>query len=215
MTRIAICCLLAISVFASGWSAEKKASDLCGQPAPMVVLKTLDGNDFYLRDYCGRPRGPRHRQDRETVVFSFFTSWCKNCKLEIPALQEMASELSSQGVKFFLINIGQPRDTVENYVFQNVVTLPVLMDQYEVASKKYRVKELPTLVIIDKEGILQEYHTGFNPAYGDSIKLKIQWLLSIDQAGNSSQAVTKSDSTQPDTAQAAEKTTLKMIKTKK
>ncbi len=179
MMRTAACCLLLMVILSPALSAENAGPGLCGQPAPVVVLKTLDGSDFYLRDYCGQPRGPRQRQERNLVVLSFFTSWCKNCKNEIPLLQELASELSSQGAKFYLVNVGQPRDTVENYVFNNVITLPVLMDQYEVVSKKYQVKELPTLVMIDREGIIKEYHTGFVPAYGDSLRQQLRSLLGM------------------------------------
>lgn len=212
MMRTAVCCLLLVGVLASNLPADP---GLCGQPAPIVVLKTLDGKDFYLRDYCGQVRGPRHRQEREVVVLSFFTSWCKNCKSEIPVLQQLASEMAGLPVKFYLVNVGQPRDTVENYVFQNVTTLPVLMDQYEVASKKYKVKELPTLVMIDKEGILKEYHTGFVPAYGDSIRMKIHSLLGMGQAGNSGHAAVRPDATKADTAKAEPKPVLKKKKTKK
>lgn len=215
MMRLATCCLLLVGVFASIFAAESAAPELTGKPAPIVVLKTLDGKDFYLRDYCGQPRGLRRRQERDVVVFSFFTSWCKNCKFEIPVLQQLASEMAGLPVKFYLINVGQPRDTVENYVFQNVVSLPVLMDQYEVASKKYKVKELPTLVMIDKEGILREYHTGFIPAYGDSIRLRIRSLLGMGQAGNSGHAAVKTDTTKADTAKAKTKSNVKKVKLKK
>ncbi|MBU1356730.1 MAG: TlpA family protein disulfide reductase [Candidatus Edwardsbacteria bacterium] len=215
MMRLATCCLLLVGVFAPILAAESAVPELIGKPAPIVVLKTLDGKDFYLRDYCGKIRGPRHRQEREVVVLSFFTSWCKNCKNEIPVLQQLASEMAGLPVKFYLVNVGQPRDTVENYVFQNVTTLPVLMDQYEVASKKYKVKELPTLVMIDQDGILREYHTGFLPAYGDSIRLKVRSLLGMGQAGNSGHAAVKPDSTMANTVKVAPKPVVKKKKTKK
>lgn len=215
MMRTAACCLLLMVIMASSLPAGTVDPGLCGQPAPIVVLKTLDGKDFYLRDYCGQVRGPRHRQEREVVVLSFFTSWCKNCKNEIPVLQKLASEMAGLPVKFYLVNVGQPRDTVENYVFNNVTTLPVLMDQYEVASKKYKVKELPTLVMIDKDGILKEYHTGFIPAFEDSIRIKVQSLLGMGQAGNSGHAAIKTDSIKADTVKAELKQAIKKEKTKK
>lgn len=215
MTRIAACCLLLTVLMTSFLPAGTADPGLCGQPAPIVVLKTLDGKDFYLRDYCGKIRGPRHRQERDVVILSFFTSWCKGCKLEIPVLQQLASEMAGLPVKFYLVNVGQPRDTVENYVFQNVTTLPVLMDQYEVASKKYKVKELPTLVMIDKDGILKEYHTGFIPAYGDSIKLKIESLLGMGQAGNSGHAAVRPDTTKIDSVKVKPTSNGKKVKLKK
>jgi thiol-disulfide isomerase/thioredoxin len=190
---------LLLVMFAAALPAAGEAPpDLSGQPAPVVVLKTMDGNDFYLRDYCGQPRGPRTRQEREVLVLSFFTSWCKNCKVEIPVLQQLASELAGQPVKFYLVNVGEPPDTVESYVFNNVITLPVLMDRYEVASKKYKVKELPTLVMVDREGIIREYHTGFVPAYGDSIRLKVRSLLGVGQTGGSGLAAVRPDTIRAD-----------------
>jgi thiol-disulfide isomerase/thioredoxin len=215
MMRIAACCLLLTVIMAPSLPAGTADPGLCGQPAPVVVLKTLDGKDFYLRDYCGQVRGPRHKQEREAVVLSFFTSWCKNCKTEIPVLQQLASEMAGLPVKFFLVNVGQSRDTVENYVFQNVTTLPVLMDQYEVASKKYKVKELPTLVMIDRDGILKEYHTGFIPAFGDSIRLKVQSLLGMGQAGNSGHTAVRSDTTKADTIKVTAKPAVKKKSPKK
>ncbi len=209
MMRLTACCLILTGILTTALPAETTNPGLCGKPAPIVVLKTLDGKDFYLRDYCGQARGPRQRQERNIMILSFFTSWCKNCKNEIPVLQRLSSEFSSLGVKFYLINVGQSRDTVENYVFQNVTTLPVLMDQYEVASRKYQVKELPTLVMIDQDGILREYHTGFIPAFGDSIRIKIQSMLGMEQVA------VRPDTIVADTAQAAAKPVIKKKKTKK
>jgi thiol-disulfide isomerase/thioredoxin len=180
-----------------------------------VVLKTLDGSDFYLRDYCGQPRGARHKQEREAVVLSFFTSWCKNCKTEIPVLQQLASEMAGLPVKFYLVNVGQSRDTVENYVFNNVITLPVLMDQYEVVSKKYRVKELPTLVMIDREGIIKEYHTGFIPAYGDSIRQQLRFLLGMAPVEKMEPASSRTNAAKADSVKVPAKTVAANKKNKK
>jgi thiol-disulfide isomerase/thioredoxin len=148
-----------------------------GEPAPAFVAKAHDDAEFYLRDYCGEPRGKRHRQERNILVLSFFASWCKPCKAEMPMLQELASRYRGDGVLFYLVNKGQPRDTVSNFLFDQVVSLPVLMDQYEVLAKKYHVRELPTLVIIGKDGRLAEYHTGYNEGYQGALAFKLDSLL--------------------------------------
>lgn len=148
-----------------------------GDQAPVFVAKAHDGSDFYLRDYCGEPRGKRHRQERNILVLSFFASWCKPCKLEIPMLQELASKYRGDGVLFYLVNKGQPRDTVSSFLFEQVVTLPVLMDQYEVLAKKFAVRELPTLVVIGKDGRLAEYHTGYHEGYQSALSFKLDSLL--------------------------------------
>ncbi len=148
-----------------------------GDPAPVFMAKTYDGAEFYLRDYCGQPRGKHRRQERNILVLSFFASWCKPCKAEMPMLQELASKYRGDGLLFYLVNKGQPRDTVASFLFDQVVSLPVLMDQYEVLSKKYKVRELPTLVVINKDGTLAEYHTGYNENYQAALAFKLDSLL--------------------------------------
>lgn len=215
MTRVAAGCFLILMFTTWLSSAGEAGSGLRGQPAPMLILKDMNGADFYLRDYCGLPRGPRTRQEREALVLSFFTSWCKGCKVEIPVLQQLASEFSGQPVKFFLVNVGEPADTVESFVFNNVVTLPVLLDQYEVASRKYKVKELPTLVMIDREGIIKEYHTGFAPAYGDSIRHQVRSLLGMAPPEKAGLASARIDTARVDSAKPLDRPAATKKKTKK
>ncbi len=148
-----------------------------GEPAPIFMAKTHDGRDFYLRDYCGQPRGQRNRQERNILVLSFFASWCKPCKAEMPMLQELASKYREDGILFYLVNKGESQDTVSNFLFEQVVNLPVLMDQYEVLAKKFQVRELPTLAVITKEGILAECHTGYAEGYQSILAGKLDSLL--------------------------------------
>lgn len=148
-----------------------------GDPAPAFVAKTYDDADFYLRDYCGEPRGKRYRQERNILVLSFFATWCKPCKEEIPVLQELSTKYKGEGVLFYLVNKGEGRDTVGDFLYERVVTLPVLMDRYEVLAKKYCVRELPTLVVIGKDGRLAEYHTGYHESYQRALAFKLDSLL--------------------------------------
>lgn len=164
--------LAAVSLPASGSAGLKP-----GDQAPVFAAKAHDGSEFFLRDYCGEPRGKRHRQERNILVLSFFASWCKPCRTEMPMLQELASRYRGDGVLFYLVNKGQPGDTVSNFLFEQVVTLPVLMDRYEVLAKKYRIRELPTLVVIGRDGRLAEYHAGYADNYQEILAGKLDSLL--------------------------------------
>ncbi|HTY08288.1 MAG TPA: TlpA disulfide reductase family protein [Candidatus Edwardsbacteria bacterium] len=148
-----------------------------GQPAPQFMLKTHAGDDFYTHDYVGEPRGKRFRQERDVLVLSFFASWCKPCKQEIPYLTELAGNYARDSIKFFLVNKGEEKGVVDNCVFENAITLPVLLDPYEVACKKFQLKELPTLVIIDRAGNTAFYHQGYAPEFKDSLRVAIDKAL--------------------------------------
>ena len=121
------------------------------------------------------PEPPRQvfRQERDILVLSFFASWCKPCKEEILYLQDLASKYAGDSVKFFLISKGEETNKVEACLAENKYTLPVLLDPYEVACKKYKLKELPTLVIIDRSGNVADYRSGYAPGDQDSLKGKL------------------------------------------
>lgn len=215
MKNILLFCLALLLLSVTVMAVGDKPCLKVGDPAPPIVLKNLDGaSTFYLRDHCGEPRGSRKPQQRNVVVLSFFTTWCENCKKEIPCLQEMASRFAGDSIRFYLVNVGEARDTVESYVFKRVVSLPVLHDEFQVTAQKYKASSLPTLVVIDKAGNIAEYHTGFVAGYEKELEAKLNLLLG--KAKPESLATTvKADSTVADTVKAKPKVKVKKSKAKK
>lgn len=214
MKNILSFCLTMLLLSVSALAAGDKPGLKVGDPAPPIVLKNLDGGStFYLRDYCGQARTPRTRQERDVVVLSFFTTWCENCKKEIPCLQEMASRFAGDSVRFYLVNVGEARDTVEAYIFQRVISLPILHDEFSVTSQKYKANSLPTLVVIDKAGNIAEYHVGFQAGYEKELESRLNLLLGKTRP-ESLAAVIKTDSTSTDTTKAKPKSGGKKIKPK-
>jgi len=221
MKNILAFCLVILAVTAPVLKAGDQPGLKVGDPAPPIVLKNLDGGStFYLRDYCGQARTPRTRQERDVVVLSFFTTWCVNCKKEIPGLQEMASRFTGDSIRFYLVNVGEDRDTVEACIFQRVISLPILHDEFSVTSQKYKASSLPTLVVIDKTGNIAEYHVGYQDGYETELEAKLNLLLGKTKP--KSPAVTLRsgsaqvpDSAAADTVKAKPKTKVKKIKPKK
>jgi len=214
MKNILSFCLALLALTAPALAAGDKPCLKVGDPAPPIVLKNLDGGStFYLRDYCGQARTPRTRQERDVVVLSFFTTWCGNCKNEIPCLQEMASRFAGDSIRFYLVNVGEDRDTVEACIFQRVISLPILHDEFSVTAQKYQAGSLPTLVVIDKSGNLAEYHVGFQAGYEKELEAKLDLLLGKNKPESLTAAV-KTDSTAADSAKAKPKANGKRIKTK-
>jgi thiol-disulfide isomerase/thioredoxin len=213
MKNILAFCLAILAFSVPALNAGDQPGLKVGDPAPPIVLKNLDGGStFYLRDYCGQPRTPRTRQERDVVVLSFFTTWCVNCKKEIPGLQDMASRFANDSIRFYLVNVGEDRDSVEAYIFQWVISLPILHDEFSVTSQKYKANSLPTLAVIDKAGNIAEYHVGYVAGYEKELEAKLNKLL-----GKAKPTVltTKPDSTAADTAKAKPKAKGKKSKGKK
>lgn len=136
-------------------SAEGRAAfPAAGQedigPAPDFALPTLNGETFQLSEYAG-----------QVVVVNFWATWCAPCRIEIPDLIEMQSELGDQGVQVVGISLDhQGREVVEEFAEEAGFNYPILLDDGEVAAQFGGVYALPTTIIIDKEGMIRRQIPG-------------------------------------------------------
>jgi len=79
-----------------------------GVLAQGILLKDLNGQDFFLSDYCGKPRQPWKNPDRYAVVISFFATYCAPCLQKIPELEALSKEFNGK-VKFFIIDVKEEK----------------------------------------------------------------------------------------------------------
>jgi thiol-disulfide isomerase/thioredoxin len=182
---LAIACMLSLSITTASAAqnhASKKDSSRTpaailkvGQKAPTFFLKTLEGTDFYLRDYVGEPRA-FNKSPRKYVLISFFASWCKPCRREIPELEKLVSKYRSDSLAVFLMNAGDDETKINGFLKEVPVKIPVIMDIYGTAANKYCPKEdgdrivLPTLALIGKDGNILYVHSGYTD--GDMNRLE-------------------------------------------
>ena len=151
-----------------------------GAEAPAFSLPTIKNNYIALRDLCGEKlRKPWKNKTKHVVVLSFFASWCKPCIAEIPHLQELQNKFKNNTVKFFLINVGEEKETIIQFKDTHNPSIPILMDKYKKVSEKYDALRLPRLIVIDKQGIIQWEQRGFNDAkkFESDLNLVISKLL--------------------------------------
>jgi thiol-disulfide isomerase/thioredoxin/outer membrane lipoprotein-sorting protein len=120
---------------------------LVGQRAANFTLKTLDGEPVTLDSHRGK-----------TVVVDFWATWCGPCRTEMPHLEKLRQEFAGK-VEFLGVNDEQA-GTVRDFIKQHQYTMPVLMDGNRQVHKRYGVRAIPTLLIVDKEGFIREHFIG-------------------------------------------------------
>jgi peroxiredoxin len=69
---------------------------------------------------------------------------------------------------------GSPQDKAQAFQQKHGLTYPILLDEQAKVSAAYRVKGLPTNVIIDREGHIRYIEAGFNP---EAVTQKLLELL--------------------------------------
>ena len=87
-----------------------------------------------------------------TVLLVFWATWCDACVAELPLIARMAEEYSGRGLRVIGMNI-EPDDRlrVARFLVRRGIEFPnAAVDG--ATSSAYRVKILPSIVIVDKTG---------------------------------------------------------------
>lgn len=119
-----------------------------GQPAPDFSVTAKDGAVLTQSALSGKA----------TLVF-FFAWWCPHCQAEAPRIRDLA--LTMPDVQFIAIGVGDRETPNDAYDFQTTFHLPfpTYADGGK-AAHAYGVAAYPTLVAVDKTGIVRAVTQG-------------------------------------------------------
>jgi len=123
---------------------------LVGQDAPTFTLDVVaNGNaQLSLADLKGKP-----------VVLDFWATWCGPCRAEAPILNKIAQRFKEKGLVVVGVNTSDAPGNARPWALTHGLTFPIVYDPDEVAPK-YGVENLPTLVLVSKEGKVLAVRTG-------------------------------------------------------
>jgi peroxiredoxin len=140
-----------------------------GDQAPDISLPLLDQQiELDLKQLRGK-----------VVYLDFWASWCGSCRVSLPLLSELRSDLSKNGFEVVGVNVdAQPKDGIK-FLEKFPVSFPVLSDPKGETPELYRLKGMPTSYLIDKEGVIRHVHVGFKK--GDMVKIKKQVLALLSE----------------------------------
>jgi peroxiredoxin len=120
-----------------------------GDRAPAFELTDLDGNWVKLDDYKG-----------QVVLLNFWAVWCGPCRTEFPVIQQVYERYKTQGFVVLAVNIQESEERIAEFANETGLTFPVLLDRRGQVSARYRVRGLPTSLLVDREGMILEKHIG-------------------------------------------------------
>lgn len=92
-------------------------------------------------------------------VLNFWATWCPPCKAELPELNEFANA-HTEDVQFYAINIEESANTITDFLQNNGYSLPVLLDADGSISQEFRVRAVPTTIVVDSQGVIRYRKTG-------------------------------------------------------
>lgn len=147
MTRIAIACLLVFTGFAAVPAlAEERGS------IPDLVARDLDGNKVNLKESLAGP-----------AVITFWATWCKPCRKELPELEKLVGKYGDRGFRVFGINGDGTVDRakVRPYVRALGFDFTVIPDPDGEIRRRFQVEVFPTTYLVDGEGLVVHRQVGY------------------------------------------------------
>jgi len=146
-----ILCVLSVLLLACPSKPARAPS--ASDQAPDFTLNALDGGKVTLSSLRGKP-----------VVIDFWGTWCPPC---IKALNDMVriSDKFGKRVTFLGVALNDRKDEMERVRQEKMISYQLLFGTDQVA-KAWRVEEVPTVVVLDRNGKVAWRETGFDPDSG-------------------------------------------------
>jgi cytochrome c biogenesis protein CcmG, thiol:disulfide interchange protein DsbE len=117
-------------------------------------------------------------QFRGRVVYlDFWASWCGPCRQSFPWMQSMKDTYGGQGLAVVAVNLDADRADAEKFLQQYRPTFDVRFDPQGELATAYKVKGMPSSVLIDRHGVARFTHVGFRPVDGAVYEAQMRELL--------------------------------------
>ena len=140
-----------------------------GAPAPGFTLPHLlpnDGGEVSLKDYAGR-----------VIVVDFWASWCAPCAKTLPHLGRLGS--SRPGLAVLALSLDEDRGKALDFLGHKQMADPgltYLHDSNRAVAEAYDLDGMPSLVIVDRKGVLRYRHDGYTEGDLKTIETEIAAL---------------------------------------
>jgi peroxiredoxin len=152
---------------ATGGAAALPVTDhpLNGAPAPPFSLAVRNGDRASVATYAGK-----------IVLLDFWATWCEPCRASFPAYQALVSR-SGDRLALLAISEDDEEQGIDRFAEETGVHFPIAWDADKSVAQSYQLSSMPTLFIVDKNGLVRFVHAGYHAGDEDKISAAVASLL--------------------------------------
>ena len=98
----------------------------------------------------------------KNLVLLFFSSKNFESQKIISDIQNIRSGINNSNVQYFLINNYDNDLILSSMVQKNVWTIPILIDEFSLATSVFNIKSVPSVIVLNKENANISFKTNFS-----------------------------------------------------
>ena len=138
------------------------------KPISSLIFEDFSGSKINLNNYRGK-----------LVVINFWATWCAPCKKEMPSLDKLSKNSQFSNLEVLAVNMEKPNKLKTKNFFENldIQNLKIFFDQNLNFVKEFKLRGVPTTILINKEGA--EFARIIGEVDFENKKL-LKWLLKYD-----------------------------------
>lgn len=137
-----------------------------GDIVPEFELTKTDGTNVSLADLRGN-----------AAVIVFWSTYCSACREEAPLLNKLAADYAAQNVKVLGINVDSSDARLNEGIEDFQIRYETVRDPGTKIARSYRVTGTPTVIFLDKNGVVR-YHGSELPA---DYAAKLDEIIALNQ----------------------------------
>lgn len=154
-----------VDCLGSSGIAKQRPRGLIGKRAPDVELELLDGTHFSLKESRGK----------NIVVLYFWRFGATG--FELPFVTRLIEQYSDRGVTLYSVTQEKKSEWIRKAIQDERLEMNVGLDSDGATCKAFDATEVPTLIIVDKEGIVQCVHNGADQGLTNRLEVELEALV--------------------------------------
>jgi thiol-disulfide isomerase/thioredoxin len=110
------------------------------------------------------------------VLLDFWATWCAPCRIVVPKLAALQGRYGAQGLSVLGVSTEDAQE-VANFAQRTSMRYPVGVDKHAETTRSYGVLSLPTLVVIDRRGVVRDVAIGYDSGEEARLDSMVRTLL--------------------------------------
>jgi len=132
-------------------------------------INSLSQSENTLKQALAKHKG-------QVIYLDFWASWCGPCRKSFPWMNKISTKYQEQGFVVISVNLDADKTLAQDFLSKNTANFSVIYDPQGDIAQRLNIQGMPSSLIIDRQGKIQQAHTGF---FTKKIKLYEAQLMAL------------------------------------